>query len=43
MDGVTIYLLGVLTGVFITIACAAWAFCRGAGAFYIDQGDPRND
>ena len=29
MDGVTIYLLGVMTGVVIVIGCAIAAFCWG--------------
>ncbi|MEL7893483.1 hypothetical protein [Vreelandella neptunia] len=28
MDGVTWFLFGVLVGVFMTIACAAAAFCK---------------
>lgn len=38
MDGMTWFLLGVLMGVFITIACAAGAFCRGASGLN-DQGE----
>ncbi|SES12102.1 hypothetical protein SAMN04487958_107179 [Vreelandella subterranea] len=43
MDVVNIYLLGVMTGVFIVIACAAGAFCWGAGDFYTGDGGPRDD
>jgi len=38
MDGVTLYLLGVLTGVFITVACSAIAFSRAVKDLN-DQGE----
>lgn len=38
MDGVTWFLLGVLTGVFITVACAAAAFCKSVEGLD-DQGE----
>lgn len=42
MDSVTAFLLGVLFGVFLVIACAAGAFCWDAGQLD-DQGEHRND
>lgn len=41
MDGVTWYLLGVLTGVVIVIGCAAGAFCWGAKELN-DKGERDN-
>tara|TARA_R110002012_G_scaffold150302_1_gene309607 strand:+ start:307 stop:435 length:129 start_codon:yes stop_codon:yes gene_type:complete len=38
MGGVNWFLLGVLTGVFITIACAASAFSKSVGQVN-DQGE----
>lgn len=43
MDSVTAFLLGMLFGVFLVIACAAGAFCWGAGEFYNRDGGPRDD
>jgi len=42
MDGVTWYLLGVLTGVFMTIGCAVLAFCSGAKELN-DQGESESE
>lgn len=41
IDGVTCFLLGVLVGVFIAVACAAGAFCKSVEELN-DQGE-RND
>tara|TARA_R110000850_G_scaffold85803_2_gene184906 strand:+ start:1080 stop:1208 length:129 start_codon:yes stop_codon:yes gene_type:complete len=38
MDGVSWFLLGVLVGVFMTIACAAGAFCKSVEGLD-DQGE----
>jgi len=38
MDGVSWFLLGVLAGVFITVACAAGAFCKSLEELN-DQGE----
>ena len=41
MDGMSWFLLGVLVGVFIAVACAAGAFCKRVEKLN-DQGE-RND
>jgi len=38
MDGVSWFLLGVLVGVFIAVACAAGAFCKSVKELN-DQGE----
>ncbi len=41
MDGMTWYLLGVLSGVVLTVGCAVLAFCSSAKGLD-DQGEPAN-
>lgn len=38
MDGVSWFLLGVMAGVFIAVACAAGAFCKSVEELN-DQGE----
>lgn len=42
MDGTTWFLIGVLTGVFITVACSALAFGRAVKDLN-DRGEPNDD
>ena len=41
MDGMTWYLLGLLSGVVLTVGCAVLAFCRNVKGLD-DQGEPVN-
>lgn len=41
MDGVTWFLLGMLFGVFLVVACAVTVFCRSVEGLN-DQGEQNN-
>ncbi len=41
IDGLTFYLLGILSGVLLTVGCAVLAFCSGVKGLD-DQGEPIN-